>query len=107
MAPVAILGAGGPVGKECVDQLLSAGKSVRAIVRTPSKYEGTLKARDNLEVVKGDVTNKDSLEAALAGTKGIIFAAAGSSYFGARAVEYEVSSCHPGLSPFRQEMRGF
>ena len=90
MALYAVLGAGGPVGKFCVDQLLSAGKQVRAIVRNPSKYEGVFEASEGLEVVQGDVTQKESLEAALMGTKGIVFAAAGSSYFGARAVENEV-----------------
>ena len=88
----AVLGAGGPIGKLCVEQLLNAGRSVRAVVRNPDKYRDSLPADPQLQVVKGDVTDASSLDPALEGAKGIIFAAAGPSYFGARAVENEVRS---------------
>ena len=89
---VAVLGAGGPSGKLCVQQLLDVGASVRAVVRTPANYKGAFAADPALEIVKGDVTDLESLSAALDGVTGIIFAASSSTYFGAKSVENEVCS---------------
>ncbi len=92
-AYVAVVGAGGPVGKLCVEQLLTAGRSVKAVVRNPDKYRHSLPTDPKLQIVQGDVTDASSLNAALEGAKGITFTAAGPSYFGARAVENEVRWC--------------
>lgn len=89
---IAVLGAGGPTGKLCVQQLLDVGASVRAVVRSPANYKGAFPADPALEIVKGDVTDPESLSAALDEVTGIIFAASSSTYFGAKSVENEVRS---------------
>jgi len=89
---IAVLGAGGPSGKLCVQQLLDVGASVRAVVRSPANYKGAFADDPALEIVKGDVTDRESLSAALEGVTGIIFAASSSTYFGANSVENEVCS---------------
>ena len=90
---IAVLGAGGPTGKLCVQQLLDVGTRVRAVVRSPATYKGAFAADPALEIVTGDVTDPESLSAALDGVTGIIFAASSSTYFGAKSVENEV--CPP------------
>ena len=79
---IAVLGAGGPSGKLCVQQLLDVGASVRAVVRSPASYKGAFADDPALEIVEGDVTDLGSLSAALNGVTGIIFAASSSTYFG-------------------------
>lgn len=59
--------------------LTEEGKSVRAVVRNPKKYEGKF---GNVEVVQADVTDLNSLKLAFSGCKGVIFAASASSYKG-------------------------
>lgn len=76
---IAVVGAGGPTGLECVRLLTEEGKSVRAVVRSPQKYEGKF---GSAQVVQGDVTDLDSLKQAFSGCKGVIFAASASSYRG-------------------------
>lgn len=76
---IAVVGAGGGTGLECVRKLLIDGKSVRAVVRNVDKYAGKF---DIAEVVQGDVTDEDSLKEAFAGCKAVIFAASASSYRG-------------------------
>lgn len=83
----AVLGAGGPLGLQCVSRLLELDCRVIAVVRNPDKYADVLPKDDRVSVVRGDVTNKESLEKALSGARGVIFAAAGQSYFGARGVD--------------------
>ena len=87
---IAVLGAGGPTGKLCVQQLLEIGASVRAVVRSPDNYKGVFAANPALDVIRGDVTDPESLSAAIDGVTGIIFAASSSTYFGAKSVENEV-----------------
>lgn len=86
-----VLGAGGPTGAECVKRLLEATSlPVRAVVRDPSKYVDKFpKDEPRLEVVAGDVTDQESLNKALQGAKGVIFAASGVGYWSAKAVDYE------------------
>jgi uncharacterized protein YbjT (DUF2867 family) len=62
--PVLLTGATGHVGGRLLEALLDADRPVRALARTPEKLE----ARENLEIVSGDVTDRASLDAALAGT---------------------------------------
>ncbi|KAL4459105.1 hypothetical protein ABPG75_013970 [Micractinium tetrahymenae] len=89
MAPVVVLGAGGRTGAECVAALEAAQKEVRAVVRDPAKYADTLGSRKGVELVAGDVADKQSLRSAVAGASGVIFAASGSGYWSAKAVDYE------------------
>lgn len=87
----AVIGAGGPTGRKCVEKLLEEKKTVRAVVRSPEKYKDAFPSSERLSVVKGDVTDEASLEAALKGAKGVIFAASGQTYFSANGVDKEVS----------------
>jgi uncharacterized protein YbjT (DUF2867 family) len=56
---VAVLGAGGGTGAECVAALAAAGTPVRAVVRDPSKHASSLSAKPGVEVVAGDVTSPE------------------------------------------------
>lgn len=90
MAVNVVLGAGGPTGQECVKRLLAASDlPVRAVVREPSKYAEVLPKSEKLEIVAGDVTDKASLQGALKGAKGIIFAASGKGYWSASSVDFQ------------------
>ncbi len=60
-APILVTGATGRVGRAVVDQLLGAGLAVRALTRQPS----AAKLPVAVEVVAGDLTIPESLEAAL------------------------------------------
>ena len=90
-ADIAVLGAGGGTGQKCVERLLEQQKGVKAVVRDAAKYKQTWPANDKLELVNGDVTDSTSLDSALEGVKGIIFAVSASSYFSANAVDKDVS----------------
>lgn len=89
MPLVAVLGAGGPSGLECVKALVAAGKNVRCVVRSPEKYDGKFPNSSLVEVVKGDVTNPASLEAALQGADGAIFAASAAAYRDPPLVDFQ------------------
>jgi uncharacterized protein YbjT (DUF2867 family) len=90
-----VLGAGGPTGLECVKRLLEATSlPVRAVVRDPEKYREKLPQDPRLEVVKGDVTNVDSLRSAIKNSKGVIFAASGQGFWTAGPVDNQVCSLH-------------
>jgi uncharacterized protein YbjT (DUF2867 family) len=83
---IAIVGAGGATGLECVRKCLAEGKSVRVVVRDPKKYAGKF---DSAEVVAGDVTDEASLKAAFSGCASVVFAASASKFSGAGG-PYEV-----------------
>ncbi|KAK9866696.1 hypothetical protein WJX84_008201 [Apatococcus fuscideae] len=85
----AVVGAGGATGLECVKKLLSEGHTVKAVVRTPVKYEKEFPVSDNLQIVKGDVTDVASLEAAFEGVDNVIFTASGSGYWSAPTVDFQ------------------
>ena len=93
-----VLGAGGLTGQKCVEKLLEQNKSVRAIVRDPSKYEQLWPGNERLKLVAGDVTNLQLIESALAGAKSIIFAVSASTYLGASSVDKEVRRAPANLS---------
>ncbi|WIA24093.1 hypothetical protein OEZ85_013698 [Tetradesmus obliquus] len=88
-----VFGAGGPTGLECVKRLLAVSTDpVRAVVRDPAAHGDKLRqaagdATSRLQVVAGDVTDPDSLTAALADAAGVIFAASGKGYWSAAAVD--------------------
>ena len=69
-------------------RLAQLGKPVRAIVRSPDKYKDVFAGLgSSVTAVKGDVTDPESLAGALAGVKGIIFAASGKGYWSAHGVD--------------------
>jgi dihydroflavonol-4-reductase len=65
---VLVTGATGFLGSHIVEQLLSAGHEVRALVRSDQRI--------NAEIVRGDVTNAASLAPAMAGCEAVIHSAA-------------------------------
>lgn len=62
-----VTGATGYIGGHLVPELLERGHAVRAMARTPAKLDDA-SWRDRVEVVKGDLTDPDSLTAAFEGT---------------------------------------
>ena len=82
---VVVIGAGGPTGRLCVQEALSRGLTVRAVVRDPAKYAGVFAA--GVDAVRGDVTDSSSLEAALRGARNVVYAASSSSYSGGGRTE--------------------
>jgi uncharacterized protein YbjT (DUF2867 family) len=85
-AMIAVIGAGGATGLECVRKLVASGQAVRAVVRSIAKYDGKF---EKAEVVQGDVTDVESLTKAFSGCKTVVFAASASAYRGAGG-PYEV-----------------
>ena len=69
VSPVLVTGATGRVGRAVIDRLLDAGVPVRALVH---RTEATATLPPNIQVVTGDLTVPESLEAALTGA-GAIF----------------------------------
>lgn len=65
MSHVLVTGATGYIGGRLVPELLVAGHQVRCLARTPSKL-ATQEWRDQVEVVEGDVTDRASLDGAVA-----------------------------------------
>ncbi len=64
---VLILGATGFIGKRLVRELAREHIKMRILARTPSKAEGIVPEGADAEIVKGDLTEKKSLEDALKG----------------------------------------
>ena len=58
-----VVGSTGPLGREFIEQAMDAGHVVRALARNPS----ALKPAPSLEVVRGDVFDQPSLDAAARG----------------------------------------
>jgi uncharacterized protein YbjT (DUF2867 family) len=68
--PVLITGATGYIGARLIPRLLQAGYRVRALARTPGKLHGRpWSDHPNLEIVKGDVLEPESLSAACRGCR--------------------------------------
>ena len=63
---VLVTGATGYIGGRLVPALLDAGHEVRCLARTPAKLDDSA-WREKVEVVTGDVTDAESLRAAMAG----------------------------------------
>lgn len=53
---IAVLGAGGPTGVECVNALTKAGHTLLAVVRDPAKYASPSPWPAGTEVRAGDVS---------------------------------------------------
>lgn len=66
MATILVTGATGYIGGRLVPELLDAGHHVRCLARTPSKLDDAA-WRGDVEVVRGDVTDRSSLDGAFAG----------------------------------------
>jgi len=63
VAPILVTGATGRVGREVVDRLVAAGMPVRALTRQPD----TAALPESVDVVAGDLSIPESLDAALEG----------------------------------------
>lgn len=66
MAKILVTGASGYIGGRLVPSLLDAGHEVRCMTRSPARL-ALDPWRDQVEVVKGDVLDQESLKSALAG----------------------------------------
>jgi uncharacterized protein YbjT (DUF2867 family) len=85
-SPVLVAGATGYIGGRLVPRLLETGHRVRAFVRTPAKLSNRpWSSHPGLEVVQGDILDRDSLRAAANGC---------------RVVYYLVHSMAPGVSDY-------
>ncbi|HEY7597546.1 MAG TPA: SDR family oxidoreductase [Actinophytocola sp.] len=66
---VTVFGATGGTGKHVVDRCLAAGHKVTAVARDPQAVPGE---RDGLTVLRGDVFDKESVAAAIAGSDAVV-----------------------------------
>ena len=67
-SPILIAGATGYIGARLIPRLLQAGYRVRALARVPAKIGSRpWSSNPNLEILKGDVLDRDSLTAACRG----------------------------------------
>ncbi|MCX4583874.1 NAD(P)H-binding protein [Streptomyces sp. NBC_01481] len=74
---ILVTGATGTVGRQVVAELLARGHRVRALTRDPAKAEFPA----GVEVVRGDLTDPDSLAPALEGVTGLHLITFGGAYF--------------------------
>lgn len=77
---VLVTGGTGFLGSHATRRLRQSGHEVRLLVRTPAKVAPLMEKMgvdaDDLDVVQGDITDRDSVEAAIAGCRGVVHAAA-------------------------------
>lgn len=86
--PVVVLGANGRTGRQCVRELLQRGEQVVATSRTGEFVDAGSCSPSQCKVLRADVTKPESLKAAVAGARGVIFAASQSKEGGsAKAVD--------------------
>jgi len=71
---ILVTGATGTVGSEVVEQLVAAGARVRVLARDPAK---AAKFGPSVEVVRGDLTKPETLDAAFAGVEKAFLLATG------------------------------
>lgn len=74
---ILVTGATGTVGRQVVAELLARGHTVRALTRDPAKADFPA----GVEVVRGDLTDPDSLVPALVGVTGVHLITFGGAYF--------------------------
>ncbi|MFF8831824.1 SDR family oxidoreductase [Streptomyces sp. NPDC015131] len=72
-----VTGATGTVGRQIVRELLERGRAVRALTRDPARAD----LPDAVEVVRGDLTDPESLRGALDGVTGLHLITFGGPYF--------------------------
>ncbi|CAG9863238.1 unnamed protein product [Phyllotreta striolata] len=72
MNKIVIFGSTGMTGLCAVESAIKKGLNVRAFVRDPSKLPDHL--RDNVEIVKGDILEYDSVLNAVRGVEGVVVA---------------------------------
>jgi uncharacterized protein YbjT (DUF2867 family) len=85
---VLVTGGAGFVGNNVIDQLVEQDRPVRAMVRTPEKAEMRLgRYGDKVEIVQGDVTDRDSVFAALEGATAVVHTVAISMEKGGQTYE--------------------
>ena len=73
--PVLITGGAGSVGRQLAGMLLEDGKTVRIFDLPFMDFSG-LEDEEGVEVVKGDITDADSVISAVAGVSGVLHLAA-------------------------------
>ena len=73
--PVLITGGAGSVGRQLAGMLLEANRPVRILDLPFMDFTG-LEGEDNVEVLKGDITDKGSVSSAVAGVGGVLHLAA-------------------------------
>src|SRR4051794_15547849 len=100
---VLVSGSTGYIGGRLVPELLDGGYVVRCLARSPAKLEGRPWS-DRVEVAKGDLTQPDTLDAALADVDAAYFLIHGmgtASDFVARdregAAAFRDAAAHAGL----------
>lgn len=69
---VAVIGATGYVGGRLVPELLAAGHDVRCLARTPERLD-TVPWRSDVDVIRADVLDADSLDIALSGIEVVYY----------------------------------
>ncbi|NDJ78533.1 MAG: NAD(P)H-binding protein, partial [Chloroflexi bacterium] len=70
---ILVTGASGYVGNNLVRRLVELGKPVRAMVHNPGKAESRLAdVREQIEIVRGDVTQPETLAPALEGVSAVV-----------------------------------
>ena len=88
---ILVTGAAGFIGSHVVRELLSQGHSVRATVRDPvnAEFLKELPGAENLEIVKMDLLERGSVDAAVTGCDDVIHCAA-ALYVGVKDAQKEV-----------------
>ena len=104
MKPILITGASGYIGGRLVPQLAERGYPVRCLARDPRKLSGRGWG-DGVEVVPGDVLDRDSLAKALAGC-GAAYYLVHSMAGGERGFAERATARRRGTSPRRPPRPG-
>jgi nucleoside-diphosphate-sugar epimerase len=100
---VLVTGASGFVGSHLAEALSAQGHSVRALVR-PSSDTAPLRRLD-VEIVKGDLKDADSVSRAVAGCDRVFHAAAVMNHDGSRREEYYAANVGGTLEVGRSALR--
>jgi len=69
---IAVFGATGQLGRQCVRQALEAGHSVTVLARTPAKLNDEFRRR--VDIVEGDALHEDDVRQTLQGIEAVLFA---------------------------------
>lgn len=69
---IAVFGATGQLGRQCVRQSLEAGHSVTVLARTPAKLNDDFRRR--VDIVEGDALHEGDVRQTLEGVEAVLFA---------------------------------